>query len=51
MWTKVESIKESDDPESTRDLRIVFGSVSVVREIKSKSGSERVDVLSVAAFI
>ena len=48
---KVESIKELDDLESTRDLRIVFGSVSVVGEIKSKSGSERVDMSSVAAFI
>ena len=51
MWTKAESIKELDDPESMRDLRIVFGSISVVREIKSESGSERVDVPSVAAFV
>ena len=48
---KAKLINESDDPESTRDLRIVFGSVSVGREIKSKSGSERVDAPSVAAFV
>ena len=50
MWTNSESINKSDDLESIRDLMITFWSMSVVREIKSESGLERVDVLSVAVF-
>ena len=37
------SMKESDDPESTRDLRIMLGSMSVVKERRNESGLERVD--------
>ena len=39
-----ESIKESDDPESTRDFRVTFRRESVVRESISESGLEKVDV-------
>ena len=38
-----ESIKESDDPESTKDFRVVFGRELVVRESVSESGLERVE--------
>ena len=38
-----ESIKDLDDPESTRDFRVVFGRKSVVRESISELGLERVD--------
>ena len=37
-------MKESEDPESTRDFRIVCGRVLEVRERVSESGFERVDV-------
>src|SRR5882672_561283 len=40
-----ESMKESEDPESTRDLRVIFGRVSDVKEIVSESGFERADAL------
>ena len=36
-------IKESDDPESTRDFRVVLGRELVVRESMSELGLERVD--------
>jgi len=39
-----ESIKELDDPESTRDFRVIFGRELVVRESMSELGLERVDV-------
>ena len=39
-------MKESDDLESTRDLRITLGSMSVVKERRNESGLERVDALS-----
>ena len=40
-------MNKSDDPESTRDLRIMLGSVLVVKERMSlESRLERVDVLS-----
>ena len=45
-----ESMKESEDPESTRDLRIMSGSVSEVRERVRESGFERVDALIVMVF-
>ena len=45
-----ESMKESEDPESTRDFRIVSGRVLEVRERVSESGFERVDVLRVMNF-
>ena len=45
-----ESMKQLDDPESTRDLRIVSGSLSEVKESVSESGFERVDVLSIRGF-
>ena len=45
-----ESMKESEDLESTRDLRIVSGSMLEVRESVRESGFERVDALSVAVF-
>ena len=38
-----ESMKESDDPKSTRDFRVIFGRELVVRESISESGLERVD--------
>src|SRR5882672_7798173 len=38
-------MKESEDPESTRDLRAIFGRVSDVKEIVSESGFERADAL------
>ena len=43
-------MKESDDLESTRDLRIMSGRVSDVRESIRESGFERVDSLSVVVF-
>ncbi len=43
-------MKESDDPESTRDLRITLGSMSVVKERKNESGLERVDAPSNLVF-
>ena len=43
-------MKESEDPESTRDLRVVFGSVSDVKRIVSESGFERADVLRMRNF-
>ena len=46
----VESMIQSDDLESTRDLRIVSGSLSEVRESVSESGFERADVLSISGF-
>ena len=39
-------MKESDDLESMRDLRITLGSVLVVKERKNESGLERADALS-----
>ena len=45
-----ESMKQSDDPESTRDFRLVSGSLSEVKESVSESGFERADVLSIRAF-
>ena len=38
-------MKESEDPDSTRDLRVVFSRVSDVKEIVSESGFERADAL------
>ena len=43
-------MKESEDPESTRDLRIVSGSMLEVRESVRELGFERADALSVAVF-
>ena len=45
-----ELMKQSDDPESTRDLRIMSRSLSEVRESISESGFERADVLSIRAL-
>ena len=45
-----ESMIESEDPESTRDFRTIFGRVSDVKESVSESGFERVDVLRVMVF-
>jgi len=45
-----ESMKQLDDPESTRDLRIMFGSLLEVRESVSESGFERAGVLSIRGF-
>ena len=39
-------MKESEDPESTRDLRTVSGWELEVRESVRESGVERVDALS-----
>ena len=43
MCTNAESMKELDDPESTKDFRVVPGRELVVRESISESGLERVD--------
>src|SRR5882724_11636266 len=43
-------MKESYDPESTRDFRTIFGRVSDVKESVSESGFERADVLRVRVF-
>src|SRR5882724_11629070 len=40
-------MKESEDPESTRDFKIISGRVSDVRERVSESGFERADALRV----
>ena len=45
-----ESMKESEDPESTRDFRTVFVRVSDVKESVNESGFERADVLRVMVF-
>ena len=45
-----ESMKQLNDPESTRDLRIVSRSLLEVKESISESGFERVDVLSIRDF-
>ena len=39
-------MKESDDLESMRDLRIMLGSMSVVKERRNESRLERADVPS-----
>ena len=43
-------IKQSEDPESTRDLRVAFGSISEVTETMSELGSERADALRIRGF-
>src|SRR5882724_7753277 len=43
-------MKESEDPESTRDFKIISGRVSDVRERVSESGFERADALRVMIF-
>src|SRR5882724_10812612 len=43
-------MKESEDPESMRDFRTVFGRVSDVKESVSESGFERADALRVMVF-
>jgi len=50
VWTNTESIKESEDPESTRDFKTISGRVSDVRERVSESGFERADALRVRVF-
>ena len=50
MQTNVGSVKQSDDLVSTRDLIIISGSLSEVRESVSESGFERADVLSTRGF-
>jgi len=45
-----ESMKESEDLESTRDFRTISGRVSEARERVSESGFERVDALRVRVF-
>src|SRR5882724_566566 len=51
-WVRmnVGSIKQSEDPESTRDLRVAFGSILEVTEMMSESGSERADALRIRGF-
>ena len=39
-------MKELDNPESTRDLRITLGSMSVVKDRRNESGLERADAPS-----
>src|SRR5882724_7731062 len=43
-------MKESEDPESTRDFKTISGRVLDVRERVSESGFERADVLRVRVF-
>jgi len=52
-WVQMnaESMKQSDDPESKRDLRIMSRSLLEVKESISESGFERVDALSIRGFI
>src|SRR5882724_4984632 len=45
-----ESIKESEDPESTREFKTISGSVSDVKESVSESGFERAEALRVRVF-
>ena len=45
-----ESMKESDDPESTKEFRIIFGRESVVKGNVSESGLERVETYSVTVL-
>ena len=51
-WVQMnaESMKQSDDLESTRDLRIMSGSLSEVKESISESGFKRADALSIRGF-
>ena len=42
-----ESMKESDDSESTKDFRVIFGRELLVKGSVSELGLERVDVYSV----
>jgi len=46
----VESMKQLNDLESTRDFRIVSRSLLEVRESMNESGFERADVLSIRGF-
>src|SRR5882724_11688442 len=43
-------MKESEDPESTRDFKTISGRVLEFRKRMSQSGFERVDVLKVRVF-
>src|SRR5882724_12328498 len=45
-----ESIKELEDPESTREFKTISGSVLDVKESVSESGFERADALRVRVF-
>ena len=48
--TNAKLMKELDDPESTKEFRIVFGRESVVRGSVSELGLERVDTYSVTVL-
>ena len=48
--TQNQSMKESEDLESTRDFKTISGRVLDVRKRVSESGFERVDVLRVRVF-
>ena len=48
--TKVESMNELEDPESTRDARETLGKVSEDKDSIRESGFERADVLSVTVL-
>ena len=50
VWMNAELMKQSDDPESTRDLGIVSRSLLEVKESVSESGFESVDALSIRGF-
>ena len=45
-----ESMKESDDPDSTKEFRAIFRRESVVKGSVSESGLERVDIYSVTVL-
>ena len=47
---KVESMNESEDPESTRDASNTLGKVSEDNDNIKESGFERADVLSVTVL-
>ena len=51
-WVQMnaELMKQLDDLESTRDLRIMSGSLSEFKESVSESGFERADALSIRGF-
>ena len=50
VWINAELMKQSDDLESTRDLRIISRSLLEVKESISESGLERADALSIRGF-
>jgi|SRR5882724_5056577 len=50
VQTSAESMKQSDDLESMREIRIISGSLLEVKESVSESGFERAAALSIRGF-